>query len=155
MFIASLILVFLLFHSAVCLIPKIVGLIKTLINYKIIPLIPMILDGTSPSEIVAYYVFSWGPLAWKIKNKFDMTVGEWAPTADELVDSVWKYVGKRFIIFIITLGVYFVLFYLIVRPLIQISIMGVKGLKVYVLPFSMAIDFIFKTGITQWIIGLK
>jgi len=153
LFISSLIIVALLFHSAICLVPKIVRFVKTIINYKIIPLIPMIFDGTSPSEIVAYYIFSWGPLAWKIKNKFDRTVGEWVPKADDLFDSVWKYVRKRFIIFIVTLCVYFALFNLIVRPLLLISMIGVAGPKVYILPFSMAMDSVFKTGITQLIIG--
>lgn len=152
LFISSLIIVALLIHSAVCFIPKIIKLFKTLINYKIIPLIPMIFEGTSPSEIVAYYIFSWGSLAWKIKNKFNETVGEWVPDADELFGYVWVYIGKRFLIFIFTLGIYLVLFNLIVRPLILTSTMGV-GLKVYLLPFFMAIDFIFKTEITQWIIS--
>ena len=152
LFISSLIIVALLFHSAICLIPKIAGLVKTLINYKIIPLIPIIINRTSPSEIVAYYVFSWGPMAWDIKNKFDRTVGEWLPTADDLFESVWKYVGKKALIFVVTLVVYFVLFNLIVKPLLLISMIGITGTKVYILPFSMAIDFIFKTGITQLII---
>jgi len=153
LYISSLIIVALLFHSAICLIPKIVRFVKTLINYKIIPLIPMIFNKTRPSEIVAYYVFSWGPLAWEIKNRFDTTVGEWVPTADELFDSVWKYIGKRFLIFIVTLGVYFVLFNLIIKPLFLLSMIGITGPKVYVLPFSMAMDSVFKTGITQWLTG--
>jgi len=103
----------------------------------------MILNGTSPSEIVSYYIFSFGPLAWKMKIKFDTTVGEWVPTADDLFESVWKYVGKRALIFVVTLGIYLFLFNLIVKPLLLISMIDVAVPKVYALPFSMAMDSVF------------
>jgi len=153
LFISSLIIVFLLFHSAICLIPKIVRLVKTSIRYKIIPLIPMIINGTSPSEIVTYYICSWGSLAWKIKTKFDKIAGEWVPSANDIYAIVWKYLGKKFLVFIITLGVYLVLFNLIIERLLLISMIGISRPKVYILPFSMAVDLIFKTKITQYIIG--
>jgi hypothetical protein len=153
LFISSLIIVFLLIHSAICLIPKIVRLVKTSIRYKIIPLIPMIINGTSPSEIVTYYICSWGPLAWKIKTKFDKIAGEWVPSANDIYAIVWKYLGKNFLLFIITLGVYLVLFNLIIERLLLISMIGIARPKVYILPFSMAVDLIFKTKITQYIIS--
>jgi hypothetical protein len=135
------------------LIPKIVRLVKTSIKYKIIPLIPMIINRTSLSEIVTYYICSWGQLAWKIKNKFDKIAGEWVPSANDIYAIVWKYLGKKFLVFIITLGVYLVLFNLIIERLLLISMIGITRLKVYILPFSMAVDLIFKTKIMQYIIG--
>ena len=151
--IASVLIVALLLHSIIFAIPKLIRLFLTLKRYKVFPLIPMIVDGVSASEIVAYYIGSWGSLAMAIKDKYDKTIGEWLPTADDLADSLVKYVGLRALIFAISLGAYFALFNLIARPLVLSAGFDGAGLRVYVLPFSMAIDFLFATEITHWVIG--
>ena len=151
--IASVIIAALFFHSVIFTIPKMIRLFLTLKRYKVFPLIPMVADGVSASEILAYYIGSWGSLAMEIKSKYDKSIGEWLPTADDIADSLIKYVSFRFLVFIGSLGVYLVLFNLIARPFILQAGFGEAGLRIYVLPFSMAIDFLFRTEITQWIIG--
>lgn len=153
MFISSVIMTGLLVHSFICLIPKVIKTVKTMKKYKIIPLIPLIFDGVSLTEITAYWISSWGPLASALKEKFGSIIAEWIPTADELYDAIKKYAGLRFCVFIVTLALYFVLFTFAAKPILQLAAMRVAGLKVYLLPFSMAIDFLFKTDITQWITG--
>jgi len=152
LFIGSVIIVALIFHSVFFTIPKMIRLLLTMKRYKIIPLIPMIFEGIRPSEIVAFYIGSWGSLAMAIKKEFDKTIGDWLPTADELADKLMVYVGLRFFVFVVSIVVYIILFNLVARPLLFSSV-GIAELWAYALPFSMAIDFLFNTEITQWIIG--
>ncbi|MCL2231667.1 MAG: hypothetical protein FWB99_01145 [Treponema sp.] len=150
--VASVLIVALLLHSIIFAIPKLIRLFLTLKRYKVFPLIPMLFDGVSASEIVTHYICSWGSLAMAIKDKYDKTIGEWLPTADGLADALIKYVGLRALIFAVSLGAYFVLFNVFARPLILSAGFDGAGLRVYALPFSMAIDFLFNTRITQWVL---
>ncbi|MCL2192124.1 MAG: hypothetical protein FWB78_01855 [Treponema sp.] len=151
LFVSSGIIILLLFHATLFTIPKIIRALLTMTRYKMFPLIPMIFGGVRPSEIVAYWIGSYGWLARKIKKEYDKTIGDWLPNANQLVDELWIHVGLRFLVFAVSIGIYIILFNFVARPLLLLPAFGDIGLWVYAFPFSMAIDFLFNTGITQWI----
>jgi len=149
MFIGSLIITGLLVHSLIMTLPKAISLFLTLWKYKFF--IALFIGKASPSEILAYYIRLCHPWALKIKAWLDKRLNGWVPTANDLVDYVWGYLGKRLLVFGISMTVFLVSFNFFVRPMLHVNVLGIGWLKVYFLPFAMAIDFLFKTELMQLI----
>lgn len=150
--ISSIIITGLLFHSIIKNIPKLWAILKSIFKYK--ASISLFIGRASPSEILADFVYSCHPVVFKIKGKLDEKLQGWVPTADDLVDYVWDYVGKRALVFVISLAVFLVSFSLIAKPIMLRSVVGITGLKIYITPFAMAIDYLFNTELMRWVIEL-
>jgi hypothetical protein len=131
------------------LIPKLLLLIK----YIPKSIFEIVSQSGTPSELLSNYLLSCHPLIFNLKAKADEKLNGWIPSADDLVDYVWGYLGKQILIFGITLGLFIVSFSFIVKPMLQSTVMGVSGIKTYLIPFAMAIDYIFKTQTMQGLVG--
>lgn len=116
----------------------------------------IIVQSKSPAEIITKYVTKCHPWVFRAKDwlykAFGGRFNGILPTVDDLVGHIWGYIGKQALVFGITLVLYIVSFNFIVRPMLQLSILGVTGLKMYLIPFAMAVDFIFKTQLMRWVI---
>jgi hypothetical protein len=148
--ISSITITGLLLHSLIRTLPMVWAILKIIVKHK--GFILSFIKGVSPSEIIADFVYSCHPLVFMIKARLDEKLRGWVPTADDLVEYVWGYVGKRALIFVISLAVFFISFYFIAKPILLRSVIGISGLKIYLSPFAMAIDYLFKTEIMQWVI---
>jgi hypothetical protein len=149
LYISSIIITGLLIHSAIMVIPKVTAIVPTL--WKL--LISMInKKAYTPSEILAEYIRLCHPWALKPKAWLDVKLKGWVPTANDLAAYVWGYLGKRFLGFVISFAVFLITFNLVVRPLLHAEIIGIGAIKIYLVPFFMAIDFIFKTHLMEILI---
>jgi ABC-type transport system involved in cytochrome bd biosynthesis fused ATPase/permease subunit len=146
---SSVIILGLLLHSVIKTVPKIL----LLIEYIPESIFKIISESKTPSELLANYLRRCHPLIFILKAKADEKLQGWIPSADDLVDYVWGYLGKQILIFAITLGLFIVSFNFIAKPMLQSAVMGVSGIKTYFVPFAMAIDYIFKTQTMQWLAG--
>jgi hypothetical protein len=147
--ISSLLILALLAHSALKIVPRIPLVLRLIAQIPI----KMIFQGSGFSELLAGYLEASHPVIFKLKAKADTKLKGWVPTADDLVEYVWGYIGKQALVFAISLGLFMVSFGFIVKPMLQSAVMGVHGIKTYVVPFAMAIDYIFKTNIMVWVMG--
>ena len=150
LYISSLILTGIFIHTAIGFFQKMIAIVPVLCKYKLFIL--LFLKRTSPSEILAEYILLCHPWFFRIKPILDEKLRGWIPSADELVSYVWAYVGKRALVFGISFTVFLVSFNLFVRPMLQESMLGIGWIKIYFVPFFMAIDTIFKTDLMLYII---
>jgi len=84
-----------------------------------------------------------------INGKLDEIPVDFVLTADDPVADIMASPGKRFLIFVVNLGVYILIFNLVVRRFMLMPVVGDIGPLVYAMPFSIAVDFLFSTEITQ------
>lgn len=99
----------------------------------ILPFPIHLIRGYSIGEIISKYVAKTHPA-------MDLLLGMFV-TYEELLDEIWGYLGKQILVFCMTMGFYIGLFNFIVKPMLQVSVLGIKGVKMYLLPFIMAIDY--------------
>jgi hypothetical protein len=150
-FISSVLLVCLLLDSIIRIIPKIYGFLRAFFKYKLFIPFFCFFQGYGPSDILADYLYSTHPFIFGVKAGLDEHLNGWIPSADALVGYVWGYLGKQIVIFILAMAVFLVSFNIIVKPMLLSAIVGVTGLKLYVAPFAMAIDYLFKANTMEWI----
>ena len=151
LYISSFILTGLLLHAVIKAFLNAIAWAPILWDHR--QFISMGIKGSRPTEILASYIILRYPWAFKMKAALDAKLKGWVPSANDLVDYVWAYIEKRFLVFGVSLAVFLVSFNLIIRPMLQLSILGIGRLKIYLAPFAMAIDFIFKTELTRFILG--
>jgi hypothetical protein len=153
--ISSVLMLGILLHSMVMLLFKIPPFLRYIVPF-LFEIISRREKKRSIAEIITQYVANCYPWIFKAKdwlyNIFGGRFNGILPTVNDLVDYIWGYIGKQTLVFVITLVLYIVSFNFIVRPRLQSSVLGVSGLKMYLVPFAMAADFIFKTRLMQWVV---
>ncbi len=151
LFITAVIVLGIMVYSIVRFIIFFIRQIPLIISFPI-----EVFKAKSLTEAICIYVYKKYAWIFKLRDLFYRIFNGFfkdsLPEPKDLVDYIWGYLGKQLIIFIVSLGLYLLIFTLFVKPLLQFTCTGISGIKIYFVPFAMAIDYFFKTNLMALLI---